>query len=210
MKKAIFLSVTKFMTFLFVLTSALYFTGTPRPAAEARETADSSSKISASDIAGSEYAVETGLEDGEYSVDVILEGGSGRASVASPAALTVRDSRAYARIEWSSSSYDYMKINGETYLPVNEGGNSAFVIPVTVFDEPVTVIGDTTAMSVPHEVEYTLTFKEASISPASDGNPTLPAGSLSAVLPAAAVCAAAAVIIFLFFPFRTGKEARKK
>ena len=31
------------------------------------------------------------------------------------------------------------------------------------FDEPMTVIGDTTAMSVPHEVEYTLTFASESV-----------------------------------------------
>ena len=44
------------------------------------------------------------------------------------------------------------------YLPVNEDGNSVFEIPVASLDEPMTVIGDTVAMSKPHEIEYTITF----------------------------------------------------
>ena len=54
-----------------------------------------------------------------------------------------------------------MIVNGEKYLPVNgeEGvGNSTFLIPVLCMDEPMTVIADTTAMSTPHEITYTLTF----------------------------------------------------
>ena len=98
------------------------------------------------------------IEDGEYLDSVILEGGSGRASVTSPCVLVVEDGKVYARIEWSSPYYDYMILDGETYLPVNEEGNSVFEIPVTVFDEPITVIADTTAMSVPHEITYILTF----------------------------------------------------
>ena len=50
-----------------------------------------------------------------------------------------------------------MIVNGEKYLPVNTDGNSVFEIPV-VLDKPVDVIGDTVAMSKPHEIEYTLTF----------------------------------------------------
>ena len=106
------------------------------------------------------------LENGEYTVEVELGGGSGRAQVTSPAELFVEDGQAYARIEWSSSHYDYMKVENEQYLPINEEGNSVFEIPVTAFDEPMEVTADTTAMSRPHEVEYTLTFASASIEPA--------------------------------------------
>lgn len=98
------------------------------------------------------------IEDGEYAIGVELVGGSGRATVSSPADLIVQDGVAYAVIEWSSSNYDYMVVDGEKYLPINEEGNSAFEIPILVFDEPMPVIADTTAMSTPHEVEYTLTF----------------------------------------------------
>ena len=108
------------------------------------------------------------LEDGQYTVEVTLEGGSGKAAVSSPALLTVEDGNYTAEIEWSSPYYDYMILDGETYLPVNESGNSVFELPVTVFDEPVDVIADTTAMSTPHEIEYTLTFASASVTPAED------------------------------------------
>lgn len=63
-----------------------------------------------------------------------------------------------------------MKVGEEKYLPVNTEGNSTFEIPVEVFDEPMSVIGDTTAMSVPHEIEYTLTFASDSVSPAQSGH----------------------------------------
>ncbi len=68
-----------------------------------------------------------------------------------------------AVIEWSSPHYDYMIVEGEKYLPVNEDGNSVFEIPVLSFDKPMTVIADTTAMSEPHEIEYTLTFDSSSV-----------------------------------------------
>ena len=135
-------------------------------------------------------AAQVDLADGEYTVEVALGGGSGRASVTSPAVLAVWDGRAYARIEWSSSNYDYMKIGEQVYSPIQQEGNSVFEIPVVAFDIPLTVIGDTTAMSTPHEVEYTLTFAMDSVtqSGASAHVPVL------AVL-CVAVLAAAAVIV---------------
>lgn len=108
-------------------------------------------------------SISSDLADGKYAVDVTLEGGSGRATISSPAILTVENGQATARIEWSSSHYDYMKVGDVQYDPVNEEGNSVFQIPVTVFDEPMEVVADTTAMSVPHEIEYTLTFNSASL-----------------------------------------------
>ena len=102
-------------------------------------------------------------EDGEYSIQVDLEGGSGKASVTSPTILTVEDGKAYARIQWSSSNYDYMIVDGEKYEPVNKDGNSTFEIPVTVFDAEMEVTADTVAMSTPHEIEYTLNFDSSSM-----------------------------------------------
>lgn len=103
-------------------------------------------------------------EDGEYSIQVDLEGGSGKASVTSPTLITVQDGAVTAHIQWSSSNYDYMIVDGEKYLPVNEeGGNSEFEIPVLAMDEAMPVIADTTAMGTPHEINYTLTFYSDSI-----------------------------------------------
>lgn len=103
---------------------------------------------------------ETGLEfqDGTYQMKVELLGGSGRASVTSPAKVEIKDGKAVATLEWSSPNYDYMVVDGEKYLPVNTEGNSVFQIPVEAFDQDIAVIADTVAMSTPHEIEYTLNF----------------------------------------------------
>lgn len=98
------------------------------------------------------------LEDGVYQVEITFEGGSGKAGITSPVTVTIADGKAEALVEWSSPNYDYMIVDGEKYLPVNTGGNSVFEIPVSGLDKPIKVIGDTVAMSKPHEVEYTLTF----------------------------------------------------
>lgn len=113
--------------------------------------------------AASEEAGVPELADGSYSVEMTFEGGSGRASIASPVTITVENQKVTASVEWSSPNYDYMLVDGEKFLPVNTEGNSVFEIPVATFDEPVTVIGDTVAMSKPHEIEYTLTFHSDTI-----------------------------------------------
>ena len=97
-------------------------------------------------------------EDGEYSIQVELEGGSGKASVTSPTLITVKNGEVTADIQWSSSNYDYMIVDGEKYLPTNTEGNSTFEIPVSALGTPLAVTADTVAMSTPHEIEYTLTF----------------------------------------------------
>lgn len=108
-------------------------------------------------------AEELGLADGEYTVDVTLEGGSGRASVESPAKIQVSGGEVTATIIWSSSNYDYMVVDGSQYLPVNTEGNAVFEIPVVGFNYKMPVSADTTAMSTPHEIEYTLYFDGDSI-----------------------------------------------
>ncbi|MGX8774021.1 MAG: hypothetical protein ACSW8G_03070 [Bacillota bacterium] len=104
------------------------------------------------------------LEDDTYSIEVNMTGGSGRASVSSPTWFIVRDGKAYARLLWSSSHYDYMKLNGIRFEnETTDGGNSTFTIPVAVFDQPISVIADTTAMGDPVEIEYELTFYKDTI-----------------------------------------------
>ena len=110
-----------------------------------------------------EEAAETPA-DGEYSVNVTLEGGSGRATVESPAALTVADGKMTAVILWSSPNYDYMIVNGKKLLNESEeGSNSVFTVPITVLDDKMEVIAYTLAMGAPHEINYTLTFYGDSI-----------------------------------------------
>ena len=138
---------------------------------------------------------ETVPEDGTYTASVTLEGGSGRATVESPAVLRCEDGKFYAAIVWSSPNFDYMKVDGEKYLPINTEGNSAFEIPVAAFDKKLDVIADTVAMSEPHEVEYTLFFDSATLQRQSGGpyealeNIRLSAGAASVRLRRDAGCA---------------------
>ena len=101
--------------------------------------------------------------DGSYTCAVTLEGGSGRATVESPAALRVEQGQIFATLVWSSPNYDYMLVDGQRYEPVNTEGNAVFEIPVSGFDRPLPVVADTVAMSTPHEIEYTLSLDAKSI-----------------------------------------------
>lgn len=115
--------------------------------------------------------IEIDLEDGEYAIEVELIGGSGKAGVSSPTLMIVKDAKAYARLVWSSSNYDYMLVDGVKYLnEAEEETNSTFTIPILAMDKPMEVVGDTLAMGTPHEVQYDLTFFSATI----DSKSTLP------------------------------------
>ena len=99
------------------------------------------------------------VADGTYQVNVTLSGGSGRAKIASPTQLTVKDGRATAKIVWRSDKYDYMEDEGIRFTPEIQNGHSVFAVPVTELDKPLAMVGDTTAMSTPHAIDYRLTFE---------------------------------------------------
>ena len=63
------------------------------------ETTEDTKKVTAEDLK---------LKDGDYTAEVKMEGGSGKASVTSPAKFTVKDGEVTASVEWSSPYYDYM------------------------------------------------------------------------------------------------------
>lgn len=138
--------------------------------------------------------VQLDMEDGEYAIAVDLEGGTGRTTITSPAVLLVQDGFAFAQIEWSSSSYDYMKVGGQQYLPISEEGYSTFEIPITAMDEPVAVIADTTAMSTPHEIEYALTFHSDGITPKGQTPQAAAQKVVYVVIAIVAVCVVVSVI----------------
>ncbi|MBQ3199447.1 MAG: hypothetical protein IJB67_03705 [Firmicutes bacterium] len=102
------------------------------------------------------------LTDGKYTVEVTLSGGSGRASVDSPAEIIVDGDNISATIVWGSPYYEYMLVDGVQYDPIQAEGNSTFEIPI-VLDEDMTVSASTIAMSEPHLVEYTLHFNGSTI-----------------------------------------------
>ncbi|MGN0363208.1 MAG: hypothetical protein ACI4ET_10245 [Bilifractor sp.] len=148
-------------------------TGTEQGSTESVSSSSASSVVSSSGAASGkaqtglvESKNATGVDkpDGEYSIEVNMTGGSGRASVTSPTLLVVKNGRAYAKLYWSSTYYDYMIVDGVKYLNnTTDGGTSTFVIPITAMDEAVPVIADTTAMGDPVEIQYQLTFYQDTI-----------------------------------------------
>ncbi len=100
--------------------------------------------------------------DGAYTVQTTLSGGSGRASIASPAALTIEKGKATATVVWSSPFYAWMQVDGVKYEPVQAKGNATFIIPVTL-DADMPVFAQTLAMSAPHVVEYTLRLDSSAL-----------------------------------------------
>ena len=101
-------------------------------------------------------------QEGTYTCAVTLSGGSGRASVASPADLVSDGETLTATVQWSSPHYEYMIVDGVQYDPIQQEGNSTFQIPV-VLDADMAVSASTVAMSEPHLVEYTLYFDGATL-----------------------------------------------
>ncbi|WP_294784281.1 hypothetical protein [uncultured Eubacterium sp.] len=143
-------------------------------------------------------------EDGEYAIDVMLKGGSGKATVVSPTVFIVKGGKAYAQLQWSSSNYDYMIVDGEKLLNdnKNENGYSTFTIPVLAFDEEMPVIADTTAMGTPHEIAYTLTFYADSI----ESKGALPQEAAKRVLVVAAVIIVGGGILNYFVTKRRNRD----
>lgn len=142
---------------------------------------------------------EVELADGTYLIGITLEGGTGRATVTSPAKMTVADRRGTVSIEWSSPNYDYMKLGDVIYDPVNTDGNSVFELPVMALDEPVEVIADTTAMSQPHEITYTILLDSSTIKEAESGHSISPA-----II--AAGCAVLIVVVAVLILYRRKRK----
>lgn len=122
------------------------------------------------------------LEDGAYEVPVTLSGGSGRASIESPARVSVSGGSATATVVWSSSNYDKMTVGGADYAPVTTEGGSTFEIPVA--DDEVRVEAETTAMGTPHTISYTIAFDMACAQAAGSGTGAVPVAALAGIVAA--------------------------
>lgn len=105
------------------------------------------------------------LADGEYTVEAVLSGGTGKAKLLNPTALTVSEGKITATIVWSSSNYDYMIVNGDQYLPITTEGGSTFQIPVESLGVEIPVTADTVAMGTPHEIAYTILLQTDTVNP---------------------------------------------
>ena len=121
--------------------------------------------------------------DGTYQVAVTLQGGTGRTSVKSPCTLTVSGGRMTAKVVWSSTNYTWMKVGGVTYNNENSGCNSTFTIPVSALDTPIDISAETTAMSEPHVIDYTLTFSSSGVTMKGEGGQSASSGSSSSGSP---------------------------
>ncbi len=140
------------------------------------------------------------MDDGTYTVEISMTGGTGKAYINSPVQFTVSGGQMTARLEWSSSNYDLMIVEGKEFFPVNESGNSVFEIPVHTLDEPLSVQAETVAMSEPHLIDYMITFDKPPLPVQGDLNiPMTAAGSALAV-------AAAIGAVFVFIKIRKRKK----
>ena len=100
-----------------------------------------------------------GRPDGSYvPASFQVQGGTGKVKITCPE-VVLRQGRAEARIEFSSPNYEWVRADGVQYEPENAGEDdrrtSVFRIPV-LLDEEMMISALTTAMSEPHEIEYTL------------------------------------------------------
>ena len=147
------------------------------------------------------YIMTDYTNEGDYLVDLSLEGGSGKAYVTSPAKIhTQKDGSVSVEIEWSSANYNYMKVFDKDYYPVNESGNSVFMLYLDSLYEELPVTAETTAMSQPHMIDYTLHFDTSSVREVNAGH------SYASLI----ICAALAVIILaaVFLIRRHGNERK--
>ena len=98
-------------------------------------------------------------EDGTYVPTMFtVSGGTGKVKITCPE-VVLTEGAAQAQIEFSSPHYEWVKADGVQYDPENaddaDRDNSVFRIPIRL-DEEMKISGLTTAMSEPHEIEYTV------------------------------------------------------
>ena len=97
----------------------------------------------------------SGLPEGEYAPDgFTFSGGTGKVTISCPK-LSVAQGAVTATLVFSSPNYPKLTVDGVEYTAAHEEKNSVFEIPARV-NEDMTVVGTTTAMSTPHDVEYVI------------------------------------------------------
>ncbi len=83
-----------------------------------------------------------------------FSGGSGRVSISCKEVILDKG-KSEALISFSSPNYSYVKVDDRVYEGSYTEKSSSFLIPA-VLDSEFTIKGCTTAMSTPHEIEYSL------------------------------------------------------
>ena len=103
------------------------------------------------------------LPNGDFKSEIMLQGGTGRVTVQSPADVHIENGIITAEIIWSSPNYDLMIVNGKSYTPTSIEGGAHFEIEIPGFDIPLEIQAETVAMSAPKMIDYTLTVSGKTI-----------------------------------------------
>lgn len=106
---------------------------------------------------------KSSVEDGKCTAELTMSGGTGRAHIESPAHINIEEGKIELLLVWNSKNYDYMIVDGVKYQNETPGEASSFRVmldSVSRLKEEIPVLGNTTAMSVPHEIEYTIKLGE--------------------------------------------------
>lgn len=107
---------------------------------------------------GHKVTVSTPVKISTKSVTPTLVGGTGKTTVKAAETFTDLDGRTMAVLTWSSKSLDWLEKDGVQYTLINPTGECKFVVPVELgVDMPISV--QTSAMSAPHVIEYTLNLQ---------------------------------------------------
>ena len=128
------------------------------------ETGSTGSSSSSSSSAASSAA----LKAGEYKIEFDCQGGSGRGGVEA-ATVTIKDGKTEAKLVMTSKTYTKAVVDGKTYDCVMENDKSTFTFPAEL-DKDFKVVATTTAMSQPHDIEYKVKLKSASLPAEAKGN----------------------------------------
>ena len=123
------------------------------------DSAEAVTEAPAQETAAAEKTASETMQDGTYVPAVFtVQGGTGKVTITCPE-VTLTGDEAQALIEVSSPHYEWVKKDEVTYEPENAGEEdrktSRFRIPV-LLDEEQAISALTTAMSQPHEIEYTI------------------------------------------------------
>lgn len=106
-------------------------------------------------LCGAAALAEGVLSDGEYAPDgFTFSGGSGKVTIACPQ-IAVSGGEITATLVFSSPNYPKVTVDGVEYAAEHDGDTSIFAIPARI-NEDMTVTGTTTAMSQPHDIDYTI------------------------------------------------------
>ena len=165
MKKSGIMKKSSIMkTTVLVLVMVLLMGVLPAGCARKESAAETGGPEQVTEESGKEQVTEDSgpeqvAEDGTFRPSLFrAEGGTGKVKITCEE-VNVREGAAEAVIEFSSPHYEWVKKDDVTYEPENAGEEnrktSRFRIPV-ILDEEQAISALTTAMSQPHEVEYTI------------------------------------------------------